>query len=45
MIASVVQAVGILVVAAGVALLSPAFGLMVVGGGMVAFGLALERRG
>jgi hypothetical protein len=45
MMASVVQAVGILLVAAGVALWSPAAGLVVVGAGTLAFGLALERRG
>jgi hypothetical protein len=40
---SVVQAVGILTVAIGAAMLHPAAGVLVAGFGLLAFGLAMER--
>lgn len=40
---SVVQAVGILLLSVGAAMLSPAIGVMVGGAGLLAFGLAWER--
>lgn len=45
MIPSVLQAMGILTVAVGVGLWSLPAGLVVVGLGLLAFGLAAERRG
>ena len=45
MIPSVLQAVGILTVAVGVGLWSVPAGFVVVGLGLLAFGLAAERRG
>lgn len=45
MMPSVLQAVGILTVAVGVGLWSLPAGLVVVGLGLLAFGLAAERRG
>lgn len=43
MIPSVVQGVGILLLAIGAAMFSPAVGVMVGGAGLLAFGLAWER--
>lgn len=43
MISSVLQAVGILVLAIGAAMLHPAVGVIVAGVGLLAFGLAMER--
>ena len=43
MIPAVMQAAGILLVAVGAALFSPAVGLIVAGVGVLAFGLAMER--
>ena len=43
MIPSMVQAVGILLLAIGAAMIHPAVGVMVGGAGMLAFGLAWER--
>lgn len=43
MIPSIVQAVGILLLSVGAAMLSPAIGVMVGGAGLLAFGLAWER--
>ena len=43
MIPSIVQAVGILVTAAGAAMFNPALGLVVAGAGLIVFGLAWER--
>jgi hypothetical protein len=43
MIPSMVQAVGILLLAIGAAMFHPAVGLMVAGVGLLAFGLAWER--
>ncbi|HEY7823955.1 MAG TPA: hypothetical protein VIG24_14020 [Acidimicrobiia bacterium] len=43
MIPSIIQAVGILTVAIGAAMLHPAVGVVIAGLGMLAFGLAMER--
>jgi hypothetical protein len=43
MIPSVVQAVGILVLAIGAAMIHPAVGIIIAGVGVLAFGLAMER--
>ena len=45
MIPSITQAVGILTVAFGVGMWSVPAGIVVVGMGLLAFGLAAERRG
>jgi hypothetical protein len=45
MIASLLQAIGILTVAVGVGIWSTPAGVVVVGLGLLAFGLAAERRG
>jgi hypothetical protein len=42
-LASVVQAVGILLAAAGVAMVAPWAGVVIAGVGVTAFGLAMER--
>jgi len=42
-LASIVQAVGILLTAVGVAMLAPWAGLVVAGVGVTLFGLAMER--
>mgnify|MGYP000288142415 CR=1 FL=1 len=43
--ATIVEAVGILTIAAGIALYSPPAGLIAAGIGLLAFGLAAERNG
>jgi hypothetical protein len=42
-LASALQVIGILVLAAGVAMVAPWAGVVVVGAGLLAFGLAMER--
>ncbi len=43
MISATLQAVGILTVAVGAAMIHPAVGVIVAGVGLLAFGLAMER--
>lgn len=42
-LASALQGIGILTVAAGVAMVAPWAGVIVAGAGLLAFGLAMER--
>lgn len=41
--ATIMQAFGILLLAAGAYMLAPAFGVLTLGAGVLAFGLAMER--
>ena len=43
MIATIIQAFGILILAAGAFMVAPALGTIVLGVGVLAFGLAMER--
>jgi len=45
MIATALQVAGILILAVGFGMMAPAAGVVVAGLGVLAFGLALERRG
>jgi hypothetical protein len=42
-IAAALEAAGLVAAATGAALIAPAVGLLVLGAGMVAFGIAVER--